>query len=133
MTNRRVTISITDSSRKPRGWWKNFREVSGLTNHKHKSGTAKGLGSIETSREALKRIKPEVTNCGICGKEIRGQGINFDHDHRTGLFRGWLCRDCNCKLGWIETLEEWLPIFGEAVKKYLNTAQRPLSIEGNSK
>lgn len=30
--------------------------------------------------------------CGICGK---GRGSLLDHDHRTGLSRGWLCRRCN--------------------------------------
>jgi len=31
--------------------------------------------------------------CAICGRRT-GRLIE-DHDHETGLFRGWLCRACN--------------------------------------
>lgn len=30
--------------------------------------------------------------CAICGHE---RALVEDHDHRTGLVRGWLCRSCN--------------------------------------
>jgi hypothetical protein len=29
--------------------------------------------------------------CGLCGE----RATELDHDHETGLVRGWLCRDCN--------------------------------------
>lgn len=32
--------------------------------------------------------------CGICGSGQPGRLVQ-DHDHRTGLVRGWLCRSCN--------------------------------------
>jgi hypothetical protein len=32
--------------------------------------------------------------CAICGSK-RGYRLNVDHDHRTGLVRGLLCRRCN--------------------------------------
>jgi hypothetical protein len=34
--------------------------------------------------------------CAICG--LRGNPIE-DHDHDTGLTRGWLCRGCNASEG----------------------------------
>jgi hypothetical protein len=34
--------------------------------------------------------------CGICGS-LRASKL--DHDHRSGLVRGWLCRSCNLKEG----------------------------------
>ena len=35
--------------------------------------------------------------CEVCHQEY-GR-LDFDHDHETGLFRGWLCRRCNLMLG----------------------------------
>lgn len=35
--------------------------------------------------------------CAVCSRkpyEI-GEGLQLDHDHTTGLARGYLCRDCN--------------------------------------
>lgn len=41
------------------------------------------------------RPKPAV--CEVCGD---GQNeIVFDHNHRTGNFRGWLCQPCNKAIG----------------------------------
>jgi hypothetical protein len=41
------------------------------------------------------RTRPE--RCEVCGAAGR---INFDHDHYTGDFRGWLCHGCNVALGY---------------------------------
>lgn len=35
--------------------------------------------------------------CAIC-KEPRSQRLSVDHDHKTGLVRGLLCRRCNNQL-----------------------------------
>jgi hypothetical protein len=37
---------------------------------------------------------PEL--CELCK---RAPAEHLDHDHRTGAFRGWLCRICNTGLG----------------------------------
>jgi hypothetical protein len=42
-------------------------------------------------------------NCPICNKR---KAKTFDHDHKTGKFRGLLCIGCNAKIGW---LENYLP------------------------
>ena len=34
--------------------------------------------------------------CAICGRKNE---LVEDHDHNTGLFRGWLCRSCNTSEG----------------------------------
>jgi len=49
--------------------------------------------------------KPEV--CPICEKVPKKWVL--DHDHETGLFRGWLCDSCNLALG----------LFGDQVKGLL--------------
>lgn len=40
--------------------------------------------------------RPRPDNCEICS---RGGKICFDHDHKTGKFRGWICFNCNTVLG----------------------------------
>ncbi len=53
--------------------------------------------------------RPEKTKCAICRQVItrRKTPDNFrriylDHNHSTGKFRGWLCAECNSRLGWFE-------------------------------
>ena len=41
------------------------------------------------------RKRPKV--CDVCKR--RGRRIHYDHCHKTGLFRGWLCHGCNLALG----------------------------------
>ena len=68
---------------------------------------------------------PLTAKCMICGRKF---GVNlvphYDHCHRTGQHRGWLCRACNHMLGnandSIERLLnaiEYLKRFQQAVNK----------------
>ena len=54
--------------------------------------------------------RPEY--CEICKKIGK---ICFDHNHKTGKFRGWICRECNWALGLIEDNIDIL----EIMKNYL--------------
>jgi len=38
--------------------------------------------------------KPEVCEC--CGEKKK---LCLDHDHKTHLFRGWICDHCNTAIG----------------------------------
>jgi Recombination endonuclease VII len=63
------------------------------------SGYKKEKEYIKTRREEkyLKeagRPRPEI--CDVCQRKCR---IVFDHCHKTGKFRGWLCNPCNQSLG----------------------------------
>ena len=47
------------------------------------------------------RPRPEV--CDACGgPPDSNKGMHFDHCHRHGHFRGWLCRGCNLVLGYVK-------------------------------
>ena len=54
---------------------------------------ARRRGEIATI-EIPKRFKPTI--CDICGNAAK---LSFDHCHKTGRFRGWLCQNCNAGLG----------------------------------
>jgi hypothetical protein len=44
--------------------------------------------------------RPKPTCCDICG--IDTVRIVFDHCHQRGIFRGWLCDNCNTILGRVQ-------------------------------
>lgn len=50
----------------------------------------------ERLRREAEAARPRPTCCDVCGDERR---IQLDHCHRRGIFRGWLCGNCNSILG----------------------------------
>jgi hypothetical protein len=62
-------------------------------------------------RKRLESIAGRIpTVCEACGSKPDGRWgrLNFDHDHETGEFRGWLCRQCNIALGLVKDNAERL-------------------------
>jgi len=46
------------------------------------------------------RPQPADGLCEVCRRPPTGRGgLHWDHDHKTGLFRGWICHACNVSLG----------------------------------
>ncbi len=43
--------------------------------------------------------RPCPERCELCGRPPTKRALHLDHDHETGLFRGWLCHHCNTNLG----------------------------------
>jgi hypothetical protein len=43
--------------------------------------------------------------CQLCGKDDK---LHVDHDHETGLVRGFICRNCNMALGKLGDTKEGL-------------------------
>lgn len=59
--------------------------------------TKKANKGLAETRKNTKIYKPPPgTVCEICGV---GSNIVFDHNHETGVFRGWLCDSHNRALG----------------------------------
>lgn len=56
-----------------------------------------GVKKIIKQQKIAGRERPE--KCEICGKSGR---ICFDHDHKMGKFRGWICSRCNVVIGLVE-------------------------------
>jgi hypothetical protein len=42
--------------------------------------------------------RPEAEWCECCGRLLESAPC-LDHCHLTGVFRGWLCSQCNCGIG----------------------------------
>jgi hypothetical protein len=77
---------------------------------KHGAAGREKKPTIEYAALELNRIGP----CEICGAR---KMLMFDHDHKTGAFRGWLCRPCNSRLGWFE-------LRNKHIFEYLSRAER---------
>lgn len=55
---------------------------------------------VAAFREAL--AKAQNNHCALCGGIMPLTGQHLDHDHKTGLVRGVLHRECNNLLGKVE-------------------------------
>lgn len=75
--------------------------------HKDKSEQMAGekhwnwKGGLDTRymRKLAPRKKPDACEvCGAKGSDFK-KGLVYDHCHKTGKFRGWLCSNCNTALG----------------------------------
>ena len=55
------------------------------------------------TKYAVPEIRKIPNCCEGCGDIFANVGAAcFDHDHKTGEFRGWLCNDCNLGLGFLK-------------------------------
>ncbi len=57
--------------------------------------------------------------CYVCGvPEVECQiRLNIDHDHKTGRFRGWLCRKCNVAVGYLSDNKEVILRLAEYIEQ----------------
>jgi hypothetical protein len=89
-------------------------KFSPLNFPKPKSRSRRPYGSLNDKQRALggdqrarRRVSGYPETCWICEVSINESERNlanrlkahWDHDHKTGLFRGWLCSGCNTGLG----------------------------------
>ena len=68
----------------------------------------------EVAAMYLEHVKEHGPGCQICGNVPKTRRLDWDHDHRTGLTRGWLCHRCN------RALPNWItPAWLRAAADYL--------------
>lgn len=90
--------------------------------------------TVKRMREELLpvMVKDQGGKCPMCGIDLRhiaSSNVCVDHNHRTGVIRGALCRNCNGMSGKVENLAirskkdltelQWL----KNVVKYLEGSQ----------
>lgn len=54
----------------------------------------RGLDPIEAGK-----LYDSIDNCAVCNSEVTGSNKHIDHDHRSALPRGVLCKKCNLAIG----------------------------------
>jgi len=64
-----------------------------------------------------RRYREEGGVCRLCQREARGISMVLDHDHKTGLTRGFVCQSCNISIGHAEG-----PSAAEYLKRYAELA-----------
>ncbi len=64
----------------------------------------------------IKARRPKPKHCEVCGAMGK---ICFDHDHKTGKFRGWICQRCNLVLGFSKDNIELLNALADYVRNSL--------------
>jgi hypothetical protein len=87
------------------------RETSSTVRGLHKTACKACLKKNNKSGREAKKVlglRPPLNHQCVCKKIYLGDDPNDpqarrifvpDHDHQTGLARGWLCRECNTGLG----------------------------------
>jgi hypothetical protein len=58
------------------------------------------LTNRRRARREATATRPRPMTCEVCGAAPSGRTLHWDHDHKSGAFRGWLCHHCNGVLGW---------------------------------
>lgn len=75
----------------------------------------KGGNNTRTMRKKAPRPMPNNCEiCGIPGSELK-KGLCYEHNHKTGEFRGWVCGRCNTVMGMVDDNQETLLL----IVKYL--------------
>ncbi len=91
----RCTICVTE--------WRAYKRAY---YHKNKHRSRKYELRVKygiTPEEYDRRFKVQKGKCAICKRrKLLKKRLDIDHDHKTGLVRGLLCRRCNGALGWFE-------------------------------
>lgn len=81
---------------------------------KNRNEYAVNYRRINNERKAGRKSPEQCEICGIPAKDLK-RGLCYDHNHKTGEFRGWICMRCNTAIGLVKENTETLM----AIKEYL--------------
>jgi hypothetical protein len=99
---------LADAKRRSKAWYANPENRI----RRYKYNQEWWLKRIKELEEIAGRPRPE--KCEICKNDR--EKICFDHDHKTGKFRGWICVKCNTILGKVKDSPKLL----QSLIDYLN-------------
>ena len=72
-----------------------------------------------TLEEAIAVIKTRPDACELCGRVPDGNKVlSYDHCHKNGYFRGWLCHQCNRGLGLFKDNPDLLRLAAEYLEAH---------------
>ena len=69
---------------------------------------------VRREKERAEYVAEHGNVCELCGNPPKSRGLSEDHDHKTGVHRGWLCYRCNSALrtymdaAWLRKAAEYL-------------------------
>lgn len=98
--------------------WTSERNITNNPSKKmEKHWNWKGGNNTRTMRKTAPRPKPDNCEiCGIPGIELK-KGLCYEHNHKTGEFRGWVCGRCNTVMGMVDDNQETLLLIVKYLKK----------------
>lgn len=77
--------------------------------------------------------RPRPKMCDICGKENNNKKtkrVAFDHDHKRGHFRGWICDTCNYIIGLAKDDANYLCKISSYLRRTKNNLSPQLTLPG---
>ena len=79
--------------------------MSGENCHFWKGGICKDINKYminyrrnQKEKLAGRKMPEQCEICGVLTSDLK-RGLCYDHDHKTGKFRGWICSRCNTSIG----------------------------------
>ena len=74
-----------------------------------------------TSQEYHRIMEAQDYYCLICErKNPNGKRLSLDHNHKTGIFRGFLCHKCNSAIGMVDESSESLRKLADYIDRHNN-------------
>lgn len=104
---------------KVKAYFKNYyeknREIILIKAKKYNKLNGYPSSKLRVKKRETLAGRPKPDKCDICNKEHKK--ICFDHCHKSGKFRGWICSNCNSALGYakenIEILKSLILYLGK--------------------
>lgn len=90
--------------------------------HWEEQGIKMSNGLTLTYEKYLSMLNQQGYMCPVCGDKLTNKNGHPDHDHKTGLVRGILCKKCNCALGLLGDDLMIVTKATEYLKRYWNVA-----------